>query len=1299
MKVYHRIFGDPPNKGFDNSIISSIGFPGGAKFADAIKNIRLPRAKGKEMSDEEYVIYQEAFEYQTISFGQPAVIHSMFAGKSSGGSASRPHGFTHIAAPKSGGAERLTLDDVSPAQLMRFGELLTVREFWDIPKNTETWPVTEWELPAADAAQPSVAADMPQEMADALALRYWRAVSTSFFSDSQTQQPVEICLDNETDGNGIIEASKAFFAAEIVPRLPKAALNILSMSTPAYQNPDSAQSFQPTALLFLFPEQEFEAHENFFDLRSGRFTPLDSWHAAFIRRILGDELSPGLRHAWETYSRHTNKTDPSHCTFLSDYQVAYGMESIERGRIDARQAPHELLSQWRALLHRLHKYHQLDLPLCQEMLRPVIQSALRQFADMGVAFPLNKEQLFFLFSQALVMEGSQEADEILRLIERHQAARMEPFFLSSLPWQELPGKAAAVAAMMERILTECYVKDPPSTAVLQVLSSPKLASICDENADCKLALERYIGLLAQEHAEICVDLLPLARRYSDPTVILYNTANLLVSRYVDAVPGAEVCEDLRHLLAAANNPEIQSILDKYFYLLYVRHLEKPEAFLQTVQAITTDMTGSVQAILRTASETLEFLDSPLGEDELGLLTVKIADQILQPDDVRQSLLAYADAVILRAMDTEFDWFTWLFSLDSLGDWLTKPIRCATGIRHLPVWMLKRRRVLDASEFSNFLACAKGEHNDVFLEHESQYAAAYELLGNLGEAQLQQLLPLFQHVSDTRFVRQKYLDWLQSRAVYHWERDFPADSAAGLPANTPADIDDAYWLRVSQLRDKLPVCGETPDISPLPRRARGGGNDATASILRRPPDDRRVRIFIPKLPAAAAGRRLYRVMASGIGAGVCSPLWRNPRPFHRGSTGTAGAGDSENCNSRGPDATGQPGGTLLPGSAGSGCVPHVAWHAEQFHLTSNTLRVVRGLRQCMQELQTPQPLLALQRYCMQPDVSGRIASYRYVARIAVGLICTCWADNGFSAKHMIPFLIGPGAAVPANPYAPESRKYLQAVVSLLNQLSQFEPHYPARLLDELATDPDMAAYTARLLARKTQLYSLFPWCAPGYPIAEWQARTALYAWLTRTPVRKKGGACHVRRDQPNWIAFGCSIAYMLSFLLLPFYRVLLYRVSGWSFIQQNAVMAIPLILGMLMAISAILAEARISVFIAATSALTTFILMLTAKNLLIPTVIVQQNISTLVSQPINSLVNSLTLQVTIGVGAVLALLNRSRFWCLSCCSHLLKRKLRRGKPTISISDDDSQGGLSVHEKGHLRPVRAHPVDHGMRRARG
>ena len=128
----------------------------------------------------------------------------------------------------------------------------------------------------------------------------------------------------------------------------------------------------------------------------------------------------------------------------------------------------------------------------------------------------------------------------------------------------------------------------------------------------------------------------------------------------------------------------------------------------------------------------------------------------------------------------------------------------------------------------------------------------------------------------------------------------------------------------------------------------------------------------------------------------------------------------------------------------------------------------------------------------------------------------------------------------------------------------------------------------------------------------------------------------RRSGPNWIAFGCAISYMLCFLALPFYRILVVYINGWNFIQQNAVMALPLLLGTLMALSSTMLERNISIVIAAVSVLTTFVLMLAGKNLLVITTVIQQNLSAFLSNSIN-ITNSIALQLTIGSGAILSLL--------------------------------------------------------------
>ena len=128
----------------------------------------------------------------------------------------------------------------------------------------------------------------------------------------------------------------------------------------------------------------------------------------------------------------------------------------------------------------------------------------------------------------------------------------------------------------------------------------------------------------------------------------------------------------------------------------------------------------------------------------------------------------------------------------------------------------------------------------------------------------------------------------------------------------------------------------------------------------------------------------------------------------------------------------------------------------------------------------------------------------------------------------------------------------------------------------------------------------------------------------------------RREQPNWIALIVSLVYMICFLALPYYRLYLVKMSGWTLLSTNAVMCLPLVLGLVMALVVLLFSPRAGIAVAAATAVANFILMLTGKPVLSPTDIIQQNVATLISQAAN-LIQPVTLQVHIGVGAILSLL--------------------------------------------------------------
>ena len=153
-------------------------------------------------------MFYEAYEYQTLTFGQPAVIRSMVAAKATAGAATRPHGFTHIAAPQD--KDAWVTDIVSPGQLLGFDGFISLREFWEIPASMTTYPVSDWQ-PSADTPRWETPLKPPREMTEALVLRYWKALSARAFSDSPTIQPVEIIVSDTTDAREMIAQAKAFF--------------------------------------------------------------------------------------------------------------------------------------------------------------------------------------------------------------------------------------------------------------------------------------------------------------------------------------------------------------------------------------------------------------------------------------------------------------------------------------------------------------------------------------------------------------------------------------------------------------------------------------------------------------------------------------------------------------------------------------------------------------------------------------------------------------------------------------------------------------------------------------------------------------------------------------------------------------------------------------------------------------------------------------------------------------------------------------------------------------------------------
>jgi hypothetical protein len=127
-----------------------------------------------------------------------------------------------------------------------------------------------------------------------------------------------------------------------------------------------------------------------------------------------------------------------------------------------------------------------------------------------------------------------------------------------------------------------------------------------------------------------------------------------------------------------------------------------------------------------------------------------------------------------------------------------------------------------------------------------------------------------------------------------------------------------------------------------------------------------------------------------------------------------------------------------------------------------------------------------------------------------------------------------------------------------------------------------------------------------------------------------------RREPNYISLGCAVAFVLSFLFLPFYQIVIVTLNGWTLIQYYAILCLPLIAGILMALSSVLIDVKISIGIGVASLALVFILLLTGRDILLSGNAIVGLASTYLTQGIGVNVSAI-LPLGIGIGGIFSLL--------------------------------------------------------------
>lgn len=126
-----------------------------------------------------------------------------------------------------------------------------------------------------------------------------------------------------------------------------------------------------------------------------------------------------------------------------------------------------------------------------------------------------------------------------------------------------------------------------------------------------------------------------------------------------------------------------------------------------------------------------------------------------------------------------------------------------------------------------------------------------------------------------------------------------------------------------------------------------------------------------------------------------------------------------------------------------------------------------------------------------------------------------------------------------------------------------------------------------------------------------------------------------RTSPNWFAMSCGLAYVLCYLFLPFYSIYVLHIPGTEAIVGNPLMILPVILGIAMAISAVLLPVLVSLVLGGVSFVLTLIFALTGHQTLSSLQLLSSGVDFLGS--LAGVQGSIpVLRVSVGYGAILCM---------------------------------------------------------------
>ena len=149
-----------------------------------------------------------------------------------------------------------------------------------------------------------------------------------------------------------------------------------------------------------------------------------------------------------------------------------------------------------------------------------------------------------------------------------------------------------------------------------------------------------------------------------------------------------------------------------------------------------------------------------------------------------------------------------------------------------------------------------------------------------------------------------------------------------------------------------------------------------------------------------------------------------------------------------------------------------------------------------------------------------------------------------------------------------------------------------------------------------------------------------------------------RSNQNWFALGSAVLYLICFLFLPFYHVIVIGMSGMVLMQYGyAIMYLPLALALLMAVSALIFDPRVSIGVGILSALATSLLMIMGRSVLLTGNALTALASNTITQSAGVNLTAL-LPVAPGVGGIVCIVLCAAFIVLEVLLNSQRRKAPR-----------------------------------------